>query len=149
VKCAVCLSPMRPDIERDRESGMTYEALSQKYPFTRRQMGTHLRNHYTPPKPEASPAELTNRLDSLLSRAEELVSSAEGCSIGEKTKALSTLNQVMRLSLQVSGQLKSLAPAVQNVSDIRQSMEYRLLIAKINEACVCTDCRKNLLEVFR
>ena len=147
-KCGVCLSPDRSAIEADRIQGLTLKQLVEKYPFSQRQIQYHLDQHWNKPRPEASADELQKRLDSLVVRCEELVTGADTASFSQKTKAITTLNSVMRTALQVAGMLKSLAPPGQVTHDFTQSYDYRMMIAKINEAVVCPDCRKRLLEAI-
>ncbi|GEM_PF-3564350 len=147
-KCAICVSPERSAIEADRLEGLPYHTLAEKYPFSRRQLQYHLTRHFEVPKPDASPTELQQRLDGLLQRAEALVKEDTGATFSQRTKALTTVNTIMRTCLQVSGMLKALAPAGQISHDFSQSYEYRVLVAKINEAVVCSGCRTKLLEVI-
>jgi len=127
---------------------MIYSQLSEKYGFTVRKIQYHLDRHWKKPRDEATPAELQKRLDALVEKCENLVSDSDEATFGQKTKALGTLNSVLKTALQTAGMLKSLAPPSQISHDFTQSHEYRVLVAKINEAVVCSGCRTKLLEVI-
>jgi len=148
-RCSVCASPQRAAIELDRQNGDTLDVLAERYGVTHRSVQWHFsQGHYTPPKPDESPAELGDRLARLVTQAEGLLTDSEKASFGERTKAVTALNGVLRLALQCAGQLKALAPAATVSQNITDSREYRELIAKVNEAVVCPACREALKRVL-
>ena len=148
-RCTVCGHPRRAEIEQDRQNGDGFKVIGDRYGLTARAIQYHFnKGHYTPPKPDTTPQELQDRLDRLVGQAETLITDSEKATYGEKTKAISALNGVLRLALQCAGQLKALAPAQTASQNIEDSREYRELVAKTNEAVICPSCREALKRVL-
>ena len=147
-RCTVCSDPRRSEIELDKQNGSTNKELTERYGLTKRQVQYHFQHHYVAPKPDASVPELQDRLDKLVRQAETLLNDAGTASFGERTKAIGTLNSVLKTALQTAGMLKSLAPAQTATTNIIDSREYREVVAKVNEAVICPACREALKRVL-
>ena len=147
-RCTICSDARKSEIELFRQNGATLAQICDKFGLTRRQAQYHFQHHYVAPKPDATATELQDRLDKLVTRAETLLIDTGEASFGERTKAIGTLNSVLKTALQTAGMLKSLAPAETATTNIVDSREYRELVAKVNEAVLCPVCREALKNVL-